>query len=223
MNDNRQVEVFCRPVIMDAVCATGRKCFHETWYLYTDTATNPLPLDACVINCRVSGLNIVTSARLGNCYRLTGNYTVRVWFENPATGEVGLAERVVDFNVQIPVEEVAGGCVLCGDQSTEICVVPVRIHCIEACIEPVTDPDVPFAVRIRVVVEKEFFVAETGRSIVCLPSCPTEECIDIPTPVGPVECPSCYTEDSECFDWCAEDEEVSPDNCDQCPPPQVGV
>ena len=208
--------LFCKPVIMDAVCSSGSKCFRETSYLFTDEVGNPIPGDACILNCRVSGLNIFDSERTNGCFRLVGKYLVRVIFENPTTGDIGVVEKKVKFTVQIPAREIDGGCVLCGDQTTEICIIPTKFHCLEACLE--FEDGVP---RIRVVVEKEFFAAETGRSIVCIPACPTEACIDIPDIIAGVECPACFEDDPLCDDWCAEDEEDTPGNCDQCPPPQV--
>lgn len=48
----------CTPVIMDKVCATGRKCFHDIHYLFETETGLPIPADACPINCVVSNLII---------------------------------------------------------------------------------------------------------------------------------------------------------------------
>jgi len=229
-----QNKFVCTPIILEKVCASGIKCFHDVHYLFETDTGDPIPADACPINCIANNLAIIgvnvpvppggfPPRRVGNCIVFTVQYRVRVFFEfvdpNTNTIEVGLAVGVFDRELAVPVESFNGGCVLCEPGETEICIRRLNFDCIRAALVPrpagfpPTFP--PFA--IEVVVEKEFFALESGRSIVCLPTC-VEECIEIPPPVLPGECVPLERE-PQCPSFCQETD-LEPGRCAQCPPPQ---
>jgi len=225
----------CTPVIMEKVCATGTKCFHDVHYLFENESGRPIPPDACPINCVVSNFVILgvgdepcphgvnPPRRVGLCVIFTVRYRVRVWYEyvDPQTNtlEVGMASNVFERELSVPVELVDGGCVLCQPESLDLCVRRINLDCIRAALvpRPAGFPSnfPPFA--IEVTVEKEFFVMESGKSIVCLPTC-TEECIDLPFPILPGECVP-FEREPQCSDFCQETD-LEPGRCAQCPPPQ---
>lgn len=225
----------CTPVIMEKVCASGSKCFHDIHYLFRTEAGRPVPSDACPINCVVSNFAICgvgkedcppgTSCprRIGDCIVFTVRYKVRVWFEffDNASGnlEVGMASECFTRELAVPVENVGRGCVLCNPEATDICIRRINLDCIRA--ELVPRPSgfpsnfPPFA--IEVTVEKEFFAMESGRSIICIPTC-AKDCIDLPFPVLPGECVP-FERPAQCPDFC-EETDLEPGRCAQCPPPQ---
>ena len=235
MEVNQYQPTVCTPLILEKVCASGRKCFHNIHYLFEDENGRPIPPDACPVNCIVSNFFIYATdgnpcppgflppRRVGDCICFTVHYRVRVWFEHTTpTGvqDVHMAVAEFDRELCVPVEEIAGGCVLCDPQDTDICVRRLAFDCIRANLVPTpfgfpcNFP--PFA--IEVTVEKEFFALESGRSIVCIPTC-VDECIELPPPVAGDVCIP-FEREGVCDDWC-EDTDMNPDNCAQCPPPQV--
>lgn len=224
----------CIPVIMEKVCASGRKCFHDIHYLFENEEGRPIPADACPFNCNVCNFNIlgVTAPvppggfpprRVGDCIIFVVQYKVRVWYEffNQVTDELemGTAFACFDRELAVPLSDFDGGCVLCNPEETEICVRRISLDCIKAQVVPRPSgfPDTfpPFA--IEVTVEKEFFALESGRSIICLPIC-KEECIDLPFPILPGECVP-FEKPAQCTSFC-EETDLEPGRCAQCPPPQ---
>lgn len=228
-----QKKFVCTPIILEKVCSSGTKCFHDIHYLFESETGMDIPADACPINCIANNLAIVgvdipvppggfPPRRVGDCIVFTVRYRVRVFFEFiDAAGEVqvGMASGMFERELAIPVEDFDGGCVLCEPEDTDICLRVLNFNCIRAVLVPrpagfpTTFP--PFA--IEVTVEKEFFGLESGRSIVCLPTC-VEECIDLPTPVLPGECVP-FERPAQCPDFCQETD-LQPGRCAQCPPPQ---
>jgi hypothetical protein len=224
----------CTPVIMEKVCASGQKCFHDIHYLFETDAGAPIPTDACPINCIASNLRIIGvnapvppggcgPRRVGDCIVFTVRYRVRVFFEffDPQNDsiEMGSASGSFDRELAVPVEDFQGGCVLCMPEETEICVRRLNFDCIRATLVP-RPPQFPpsfppFA--IEVTVEKEFFALESGRSIICIPTC-RQDCIDLPFPVLPGECVP-FERPAQCPDFC-EETDLEPGRCAQCPPPQ---
>ncbi len=225
----------CTPVIMEKVCATGTKCFHDIHYLFETDTGRPIPPDACPINCVASNLEIIgvdapvppggfPPRRIGDCIIFVVRYKVRVFFEffDPATNslEVGVAMGVFNRELSVPVQDIDGGCVLCAPEQTDICIRRISFDCIRAVLVPRpagfphTFP--PFA--IEVTVEKQFFALQSGRSIVCIASCPLDECIDLPFPVLPGECVP-FERPAQCDTFCRETD-LEPGRCAQCPPPQ---
>lgn len=224
----------CTPIILEKVCATGTKCFHDIHFLFEDITGFNIPSDACPINCFVSGLQIVgvdipvppggfPPRRVGNCIIFTVRYTVTVFFEftNVVTGiiEIGTARATFDRELSVPVTDIQGGCVLCTPEATTICVRNINFDCIMATV--VTTPTgfppafPPFA--IQVTVEKQFFALQSGNSIVCLPTC-VQPCIELPFPVLPGECIP-FEKPAQCPCFC-EENDLQPGRCAQCPPPQ---
>ncbi|MHB1420559.1 MAG: hypothetical protein ACYCX4_13420, partial [Bacillota bacterium] len=106
----------------------------------------------------------------------------------------------------------------CNGQTPEICWINTKMHCLEACLEEDPDPSAHCQYRIRLVVECEFFAMETGKSIICLPVCPSGECSTIPKPYQNGWETKCYEEESQCDDWCELDEISNPTGCGICPP-----
>jgi hypothetical protein len=153
----------------------------------------------------------------------TVTYRVRIWFEffDPGSNnlEVGMASQCFQRELAVPVEEIDGGCVLCQPEALDLCIRRINLDCIRAVVVPrpsgfpTTFP--PFA--IEVTVEKEFFALESGRSIICMPTC-VEECIDLPFPILPGECVP-FERPAQCPDFC-EETDLEPGRCAQCPPPQ---
>lgn len=229
-----QPQTVCTPLILEKVCASGTKCFHDIHDLFeTDTGMN-IPADACPINCIATGLVIIgvntpvppggfPPRRVGNCIIFTVQYRVRVFFEFTDlitnTLEIGSASGTFDRELAVPVTDIQGGCVLCQPEETTICVRRIAFDCIRAALVPrpagfpMTFP--PFA--IEVTVEKEFFALQSGRSIVCIPTC-VEECIELPFPVLPGECVP-FEKPAQCPTFCQETD-LQPGRCAQCPPPQ---
>lgn len=231
--------VHCTPVIMEKVCSSGTKCFHDIHYLFETESGRPVPADACPINCVVSHFEILGTGsqcshkdehkeisgprRIGACIVFTVRYRVRVWFEfvDPVNNilEVGVASQVFERELAVPVQEVNGGCVLCQPEAVDLCIRRVNLDCIRAALVPrpagfpVTFP--PFA--IEVTVEKEFFAMESGRSIICIPTC-VEQCIELPFPILPGECVP-FERPAQCPHFCQETD-LQPGRCAQCPPPQ---
>lgn len=225
----------CTPIILEKVCASGTKCFHDVHYLFEMENGRPIPPDACPINCVVCSFmiygiddgklppGVLGPRRVGGCIVFTVGYRVRVWFEYFDTStnnlEVGMASQCFQRELAVPVEDIDGGCVLCQPEEVDLCIRRLNLDCIRAVLVPRPNgfPSnfPPFA--IEVTVEKEFFALESGRSIVCLPTC-TEECIDLPFPVSPGECVP-FERPSQCPDFCQETD-LEPGRCSQCPPPQ---
>lgn len=224
----------CTPVIQEKVCASGRKCFHDIHFLFESENGAPVPADACPINCVASNLKIIgvdtpvppggfPPRRVGDCIVFTVKYRVRVFFEffdSVADSiEVGSASATFERELAVPVEDFDRGCILCEPEATDICVRRIKFDCIRAVLVPrppgfpSTFP--PFA--IEVTVEKEFFALESGRSIICIPTC-KQECIDLPFPLLPGECVP-FERPSQCPDFCQETD-LQPGRCAQCPPPQ---
>ncbi|MHB1420558.1 MAG: hypothetical protein ACYCX4_13415, partial [Bacillota bacterium] len=115
--DRQEIQLVCRPVIMDAVCSTGIKCFRNTHYLSEDSIGNCIPDDAFIINCRVNQLEVTSALRVGECYRLKVNYRIRIWYEyiditqSPTDREVTFTEKdVKDLSLMIPADDCEGGC-----------------------------------------------------------------------------------------------------------------
>lgn len=223
------------PVIMEKVCASGTKCFHDIHYLFETESGRPIPADACPINCVVSNFsilgvgneplppNVFGPRRIGDCVFFTVNYKVRVWFEffDPILNslEVGVASQCFQRELAIPVEEIDGGCILCQPEALDLCIRRINLDCIRAVVVPRPagfPPNFPpFA--IEVTVEKEFFALESGRSIICIPTC-AQECIDLPFPILPGECVP-FEREAKCTEFCQESD-LQPGRCSQCPPPQ---
>lgn len=224
----------CTPLILEKVCASGTKCFHDIHFLFESVTGRPIPADACPINCVVTNLQIVgvdipvppggfPPRRVGNCIIFVVRYVVRVFFEftDPFTGtiDVATASGTFDRELAVPVTDIQGGCVLCTPEPTAICVRRINFDCIRAVVVPrpaefpTTFP--PFA--IQVTVEKSFFALQSGRSIVCIPTC-VEECIELPFPVLPGECVP-FEKPAQCPTFCQETD-LQPGRCAQCPPPQ---
>lgn len=220
---------------MEKVCSSGSKCFHDLHYLFETETGRPIPADACPINCVVSnfvifGLDdeqckhgITPPRRIGNCVVFTVSYRVRVWFEFIEPGanmvEVGMASQAFERELAVPVTDINGGCVLCQPEAIDLCIRRLNLDCIRAVLVPrpsgfpANFP--PFA--IEVTVEKEFFVLESGRSIICIPTC-VQECIELPFPVLPGQCIP-FERTPKCPDFCQETD-LQPGRCAQCPPPQ---
>lgn len=224
----------CTPVIMEKICASGTKCFHDIHYLFETERGCPIPADACPVNCVVTNFvicgvcdplphGVLGPRRVGDCIVFTVQYKVRVWFEffDPITGciDMGIACNVFQRELAVPVEEIDGGCILCQPEAADICIRRINLDCIRAVVVPrpegfpCTFP--PFA--IEVTVEKEFFALESGRSIICIPTC-VEECIELPFPVFPGECIP-FEREAKCPEFCQETD-LQPGRCAQCPPPQ---
>lgn len=225
----------CTPVIMEKVCASGTKCFHDIHYLFEGENGLPIPADACPINCVVSSFaicgvgqeplrgRVLAPRRVGDCILFTVVYRIRVWYEffDSGTGslEVGMASNLFERELAVPVEDIDGGCVLCQPEAVDLCIRRINLDCIRAVVVPRPGgfpPSLPpFA--IEVTVEKEFFAMESGRSIICLPTC-AEECIELPFPVLPGECVP-FEREPQCESFCQETD-LQPGRCAQCPPPQ---
>jgi len=225
----------CTPIIMEKVCASGTKCFHDVHYLFETEGGFPIPPDACPINCVVSNFaiygvgttplkpGVLAPRRVGECIVFTVVYKVRVWFEyfDPVNNsvEVGMASQCFERELAVPVEDIDGGCVLCQPEAVDLCIRRINLDCIRAVVVPRPEgfpaSFPPYA--IEVTVEKEFFAMESGRSIVCLPTC-VEECIDLPFPVFPGECVP-FEKEAKCDEFCQETD-LQPGRCAQCPPPQ---
>lgn len=206
----------CVPIINDAVCAVGQKCFHEIHILTEDRLGNPIPPDACPINCVVDNVEIRETVRIGECFRVSGCYRVRVWFEfdrcHPTSCDVRVAEKEFHFTVSVPVDQ-QFPCFNCETKSFHVRT--LTFDCIKA--ELVFKRGFP---GISVTVEKLFFVCEIGNAIVCIPACSIEECIeDLPPVIGDICIP--FERPAKCDEFCL-DTDLDPDNCAQCPPPQVG-
>ncbi|MBX6376960.1 MAG: hypothetical protein IRY95_00245 [Clostridia bacterium] len=200
---SRQVD--CRAVFMDAVCSWGRACFHNTHFLYEDVEGRNIPEDACPINCAVNRLEVEEGFRQEDEVVLRGSYRVSVWFETGVNTEteVRLAQATFSFDLRIPVQDIAGGCVTCNGKPPEVCWINPVLHCLSAEVE-----ETPRRLqrrgfpkyRLRVRVEKEFLVIERGESIVCIPTCPEpapEVCPPIPAVVAPAVCEP-YEEEPIC-------------------------
>lgn len=234
----------CTPVIMEKVCASGSKCFHDIHYLFLSEGGAPIPADACPINCVVSNFIIygvnggvneaglehhkpkpdpepVAPHRIGDCVYFTVGYRVRVWYEyfdtTTSNLEVGLTSEFFQRELAVPIEEIDGGCVLCQPEALDLCIRRLNLDCIRAVVVPrpsgfpTTFP--PFA--IETTVEKEFFALESGRSIICLPTC-VQDCIDLPFPVSPGECVP-FERPAQCTEFC-EESDLNPGECAECPP-----
>ncbi len=224
----------CRPVIMDAVCACGEKCFHEASYLFEDSECCPIPPEACPISCIVTNLQVDTDSikripgdLLGSqgCFQVSGSYDVRVVFEI-GTADVRMAKGTFDFKVNVPVTT-DYGCVLCNGSETEFCVITRTFQCISADLVEVEKDNCRCEedrYAIKVVAEKKFFVVEQGETLICLPVCPTEACDCIPPgPVAGAECIP-FRKEPTCEEWCFEDERECPNFCSsECPPRQTEV
>jgi len=208
------------PVIMEKVCASGSKCFHDVFYLFKTENGCPVPADACPINAVVSNFcicgvgnepcppRVLPPRRLGDCIMFTVRFKVRVWFEffDQESGclEVGMASEFFTKEVSIPVEDIDGGCVLCNQEAVDLCIRRIQLDCIRATLVPrpaeypCTFP--PYA--IEVTVENEYFALETGRSIVCIPTC-KEPCIELPFPNSSCPCPP-FEREGQCSEYCEE-------------------
>ena len=171
----------CRPLILPAVCAWGRKEFRSVHYLFEDADGNPVPAGASPVNSRINALKLERVFREGRWVVLEGSYRVLVWFEYSVGSqpEVALSDGVFPFRLEVPVEQPGGGCSPPGGEPTRISVTTTRLHPVATCVEP-TPPEEQHQGypprRVKVVVEKEFFVMERGESVVCLPCCPPGEC-----------------------------------------------
>lgn len=227
------IELECRPVLKDVICRFGEKCFHDVHYLCNFSSTTAstqrcIPEDACPFDAIVSNLDITLVERANGCVRVCGNYDLFVFFRFDNQRMVGQAVRNnVPFCVQVPVSEVNGGCVdiVCEGGTTltrEVCAFNTRLEVVEAVVETDgIDADICEGcnTRIRVVVEKVFRAFEHGQQVLCIPVCPPEACVPVPTTSGPF-CPP-FTRPTECPTFCEDDEFFTPDNCDTCPPPQI--
>ena len=71
-----QKKFVCTPVIMEKVCASGRKCFHDIHYLFRTETGAPIPSDACPINCEsvIALWSTKGDARLYTCRAHRGLY-----------------------------------------------------------------------------------------------------------------------------------------------------
>lgn len=205
------------PVIMEKVCASGSKCFHDVYYLFQTECGNPVPADACPINAVVSNFvvcgvgcepcppRVLPPRRVNDCVLFTVKYKVRVWFEFFDAGsgclEVGMASEFFTKEVAIPVEDIDGGCILCNPESVDLCIRRLKLDCLRALLVPrpsefpCTYP--PYA--IEVTVENEYFALESGRSIVCILTS-NEDCIDLPFPNGSCPCPP-FEREPQCCEY----------------------
>jgi hypothetical protein len=225
----------CTPVIMEKVCASGSKCFHDIHYLFQTEKGCPIPSDACPINCVVSNFvicgvgcepcppGVSSPRRAGDCIIFTVKYKVRVWFEffDKAAKclEVGMVSECFTRELAIPVEDIDGGCILCNPEAVDLCIRRIKLDCIRAVVvpKPAGYPKNCPPYAIEVTVEKEFFALESGRSIICVPTC-TEECIELPFPILPGQCIP-FEREAQCEEFC-EETDLEPGRCAQCPPPQ---
>ncbi|MDD2433027.1 MAG: hypothetical protein PHX01_04920 [Clostridia bacterium] len=225
----------CTPVIMEKVCASGSKCFHDIHYLFQTEKGCPISSDACPINCVVSNFvicgvggepcppGVSRPRRAGECIIFTVKYKVRVWFEffdkADQCLEVGMASECFTRELAIPVEDIDGGCVLCNPEAIDLCIRRIKLDCIHATVvpKPAGYPKNCPPYAIEVTVEKEFFALESGRSIICVPTC-AEECIDLPFPILAGECIP-FEREAQCEEFC-EETDLEPGRCAQCPPPQ---
>lgn len=223
----------CTPVIMEKVCASGTKCFHDIHYIFENEQGCPIPADACPINCVVCNFKIYgvgqepasegvsLPRRVGSCVIFTICYKVRVWYEffdsRCNNLEVGVACNVFERELAIPLEEIDGGCVLCQPEAVDLCIRRLNLDCIRAVVVPKPDgfptSFPPYA--IEVTVEKEFFAMESGKSIICIPTC--KDCIDLPFPIIPGQCIP-FEREPKCDHYCQETD-LDPGRCAQCPPP----
>jgi len=228
------IELECRPVLKDVICRFGEKCFHDVHYLCRFTpagsTTTPvcIPDDACVFDAIVTNLDITSVSRSNGCVRVCGNYDLFVFFRYDDQRLVGQAVRNnVPFCVQVPLTSVNGGCqeIVCEGGKrfeTKVCAFNTRLEVVEAVAEQDNiDANVCEGcnTRIRVVVEKVFRAFEHGKQVLCIPVCPPEACVPVPTTVSPF-CPP-FTRPTECPSFCEDDEFFTPANCDTCPPPQI--
>jgi hypothetical protein len=237
LNRQEPIELECRPVIKDVLCRFGEKCFHDVHYLCTfstapgfrhvPTAPICIPDDACVFDAVVTDLEITSVERSNGCARVCGKYDLSVFFRFNEQRQVGQAVRNnVPFCVQVPMSQVNDGCakIFCESGSqfeTEVCAFNTRLEVVEAIVEADNiDANIceGCGSRIRVVVEKVFRAFEHGKQVLCVPVCPPEVCVPVPTTVSPF-CPP-FTRPTECPSFCQDDEFFFPDFCDQCPPPQ---
>lgn len=224
----QEIELECRPVLKDVICRFGEKCFHNIHYV---CIPEDIPEeDVCPFDANVSNLRINTVERAGNCVRISGLYDICVFFRYDEGRRIGTACREdVAFTVQVPVQPVNGGCydIYCesGLLEREVCAYNTRLEVVEATVEPDGEGDEDFCeerdFRIRVVVEKIFRAFEHGCQVICIPACPQDVCVPPPTTEAPF-CPP-FVRPTECPSFCESDEIFYPDNCDQCPPPQVTV
>lgn len=225
----------CDPLIMEKVCATGQKCFHNVHFLFENTEGNPIPSDACPIDCLVSDFFIYQSntdfptldfsppRRIEDCICFTVHYKVRVWYEFTNTSgikEVNMALGEFDRELCVPIEEVGNGCVRCVPETTNICIRCITLNCIKATLisKPANIPEYIPQFAIHVTVEKEFFCLKSSQAIVCFPIC-KEPCVELPPFISGQGCAP-FEKEGICDNWC-EDTDFDPDNCAQCPPPQV--
>lgn len=223
----------CTPIIMEKICASGTRCFHDIHYLFESENGCPIPADACPINCVVSNFAICgvgkeplrdkqqPPRRIGDCVIFTVVYKVRVWYEFfdtcSCSVEVGMASKVFERELAVPVEDIDGGCILCQPEAVDLCIRRINLDCIKAVVIPRPDgfPCTYPPYAIEVTVEKEFFALESGRSIVCIPTC-VEECIDLPFPIFPGECVP-FEREPKCDEYC-EETDLDPGHCAECPP-----
>lgn len=234
LSDFRQepIELICRPVLKDVICRFGEKCFHNIHYLCEADVNGRecIPADACPFNAIVNNLRINRVERAGSCVRVEGRYDLVVLFTFDDQRRVGTARREdVEFVVQVPLQPIDGGCqdIVCENDTfqREVCAFNTRLEIVEATVEPDGSetgnicPGCDF--RIRVVVEKIFRAFEHGTQVLCIPVCPPEACVPVPTTEAPF-CPP-FTRPTACPSFCVDDEVFSPNNCNQCPPPQVTV
>lgn len=224
----------CTPVIMEKICASGSKCFREIHYLRQTGKGCPIPPDACPINCVVSNFvicgtgcaacppGVLPPRRVGDCILFTVKYKVRVWFEyferESKCLEVGMACESFLREFAIPVENIDGGCILCNPEAVELCIRRIKLACLCASVVPRpvgSPPNCPPHV-LEVTVESELFALESGRSIICVPTC-AGTCLDLPAPDSPDECVP-FARDPQCASCCQETD-FEAGRCAQCPPP----
>ncbi|HHU33320.1 MAG: hypothetical protein ACOX1Y_03145 [Zhaonellaceae bacterium] len=234
LNRQEPIELECRPVLKDVICRFGEKCFHDVHYLCSFSQPDGscskeacIPEDACVFDAIVTNLDITSVERSNGCARVCGNYDLFVFFRFDEQRQVGQAVRNnVPFCVQVPMSSVNDGCqeIVCEGGKrfeTKVCAFNTRLEVVEAVAEQDnTDANIcpGCGTRIRVTVEKVFRAFEHGKQVLCIPVCPPEVCVPVPTTVSPF-CPP-FTRPTECPSFCQDDEFFFPDFCDQCPPPQ---
>lgn len=219
----------CIPSIKEVVCRWGSKCFHNIHYATTylpfgSSTPVAIPPGACLQGLpTITNFSIVLAGMVSNCCRVNVSYTIVAILIDVTGMPLGVINKVVtNLPLQIPIFQ----------QPSVRCFGPIINN------EPfvITAP-VVFNATITTVngvltavfqVEKEFGCFESRNAIVCQLECDPEanpECTP-PTPTGsPTVSPGCptFTTPTVCFEFCVDDEIFSPNNCNQCPPPQVSV
>jgi len=201
--------VYCIPVIMERVCASGSESQRHVHFLSETKEGKAIPQDACPLNCVVCNFailgigdepcpeGVLSPRRLGDNVVFTISYQVRVWFEYFDTAkqclEVGVAGKRFIQEISVPIQEIEGGWTLCPPEEIELCIRRIKLNCLCAHLVPRKGAGGSTTYVFKVIVQTEFFVMESGRSVICMPSC--SGCMSIPA--VPDNCQS-FEQKSEC-------------------------